>query len=171
MTCVFQRAEIQVNEYKCSKLSTKTEIHSPITTPEIICIMALTLQPIRGFPQYSGETGTKLTTAIHRRLFSRFFFSEGEGGGGRRYTAEVAGDKLVMQCFLMVYHEYPTCELIILCIHMYSPKSLVCILRGKKSHLWDISRYSTRKHCIPSIYIATYQRLLHLEKSDLSRLG
>ena len=40
--------------------------------------MALTLQPIRGFPQYSGETGTRLTTAIHRRLFSQFF---SEGGG------------------------------------------------------------------------------------------
>ena len=35
-----------------------TEIHSPITTLEIICIMALTLEPIRGCPQHSGETGT-----------------------------------------------------------------------------------------------------------------
>ena len=40
--------------------------------------MALTWQPIRVCPQHSGETGTRLTTAIHRRLFSRFF-SEGEG--------------------------------------------------------------------------------------------
>ena len=29
------------------------EIHSPITTPEITRVMALTLQPIRGFPPYS----------------------------------------------------------------------------------------------------------------------
>ena len=36
--------------------------------------MALTLQPIRGCPQHSGETGTRLSSAIHRRLFSRFFF-------------------------------------------------------------------------------------------------
>ena len=40
--------------------------------------MALTLQPIRGVPQHSGETGTPLTTAIHRRLFSRFFSEGGE---------------------------------------------------------------------------------------------
>ena len=29
----------------------------------------------------------------------------------------VAWDKLVMQCFLVVYHEYPTRDLIFLCIH------------------------------------------------------
>ena len=34
--------------------------------------------PIRGFPQHSGETGTRLTTAIHRRLFSRFISEGGE---------------------------------------------------------------------------------------------
>ena len=59
-----------------------SEVHSPITTPEIICVMALTLQPIRGCPQHSGETGTRLLSAIHRRLLSRFFLRE----GGRLYT-------------------------------------------------------------------------------------
>ena len=54
-----------------------SEVHSPITTPEIICVMALTLQPIRGCPQHSGETGTRLSSAIHRRLLSRFFLTEG----------------------------------------------------------------------------------------------
>ena len=53
-----------------------------MATPEIICVMALTLQPIRGCPQHSGETGTRLSSAIHRRLFSRFFLRE----GGRLYT-------------------------------------------------------------------------------------
>ena len=32
-----------------------SEVHSPINTPEIICVMALTLQPIRGCPQHSGD--------------------------------------------------------------------------------------------------------------------
>ena len=59
-----------------------SEIHSPVTAPEIICVMALTLQPIRGCPQHSGETGTRLSSAIHRRLLSRFFLRE----GGRLYT-------------------------------------------------------------------------------------
>ena len=36
------------------------------------------LQPIRGCPQHSGETGTQLSSAIHRRPLSRFF---PEGGG------------------------------------------------------------------------------------------
>ena len=59
-----------------------SEVHSPITTPEIICVMALTLQPIRGCPQHSGEMGTRLSLAIHRHLLSRFFLRE----GGRLYT-------------------------------------------------------------------------------------
>ena len=59
-----------------------SEVHSPITTPEIICVMALTLQPIRGCPQHSGETGTRLSSAIHWRLLSRFFLREGR----RLYT-------------------------------------------------------------------------------------
>ena len=59
-----------------------SEVHSPITTAEIICVIALTLQPIRGCPQHSGETGTRLSSAIHRRLLSRFFLREGE----RLYT-------------------------------------------------------------------------------------
>ena len=53
-----------------------SEVHSPINTPEIICVMALTLQPIRGCPQHSGETGTRLSSAIRRRLLSRFFLRE-----------------------------------------------------------------------------------------------
>ena len=40
--------------------------------------MVLTLQPIRGCPQHSGETGTRLSSAIHRRLLSRFFLREGD---------------------------------------------------------------------------------------------
>ena len=51
-----------------------SEIHSPIATPEIMCVMALTLQPVRGCSQHSVETGTRLLSAIQRRLFSRFFF-------------------------------------------------------------------------------------------------
>ena len=54
-----------------------SEIHSPIRTLEIICIMALTLQPITGCPQHSGKTGTQLLTAIHRFLFFRFFLRKG----------------------------------------------------------------------------------------------
>ena len=50
-----------------------SEVHSPATTPEIIFVMALTLQPIRGYPQHLGETGTRLSLAIHRRLLSRYF--------------------------------------------------------------------------------------------------
>ena len=61
-----------------------SEVHSPITTPEIICVMALTLQPIRGCPQHSGETGTRLSSAIYRRLLSRFFLREGR----RLYTGQ-----------------------------------------------------------------------------------
>ena len=59
-----------------------SEVHSPITTPEIICVMALTLQPIRGCPQHSGETGTRLSSAIQADgLLSRFFPGGGGGGG------------------------------------------------------------------------------------------
>ena len=82
-SCLFERAEIQipVNKFECpQRLSFSPgnrEVHSPITTPEIISVMALTLQPIRGSPQHSGETGTRLSTAIHRRLLSRFFLTEG----------------------------------------------------------------------------------------------
>ena len=36
------------------------------------------LKPIRGCPQHSGETGTRLSSAIHRLPLSRFF---PEGGG------------------------------------------------------------------------------------------
>ena len=53
------------------------EIHSPSTAPEITCVMVLRLQPIRGFPLHSGETGTRLTAAIHRRLSHLLFLREG----------------------------------------------------------------------------------------------
>ena len=53
-----------------------SEIYSPNRTLDIICVMALTLQPIRGSPQHSGETGTRLLSAIHRRLFPLFFLRE-----------------------------------------------------------------------------------------------
>ena len=53
----FQIAEIQVNI--AHRLGFPpgiySEIHSPITTQEIPCVMALTLQPIRDFPLHSGE--------------------------------------------------------------------------------------------------------------------
>ena len=39
--------------------------------------MALTLQPIRGFPLHFGETRTRLTTVIDRRLSPRLFLREG----------------------------------------------------------------------------------------------
>ena len=70
-----------------------SEVHSPITTPEIICVMALTLQPMRGCPQHSGETGTRLSSAIHRRLLSRFFLRE----GGRLYTGYVVRENNLKQ--------------------------------------------------------------------------
>ena len=60
-----------------------SEIHSPITTLEITYIIALILQPIRCFLPCSGETGTRLTTAIHRRLS---LFSEGRGASVHRLT-------------------------------------------------------------------------------------
>ena len=60
-SCLFERAEIQilVNKFECpQRLSFSpeiySEVHSPITTTEIVCIMALTLQPIRSCPQHSG---------------------------------------------------------------------------------------------------------------------
>ena len=88
-SCLFERAEIQipVNKYECpQRLSFSpgiySEAHSPITTPEIIWVIALRLQPIRGCPQHSRETGTRLSSAIHRRLLSRFFLRD----GGRLYT-------------------------------------------------------------------------------------
>ena len=59
-----------------------SEIHSPVTRLEITYVMALTLQPIRCFLSCSGETGTRLTTAIHRRLSPRFFLR----GVGRLYA-------------------------------------------------------------------------------------
>ena len=39
--------------------------------------MALTIQPIRGFPLHCGETRTRLTTAIDRRLSPRLFLRGG----------------------------------------------------------------------------------------------
>ena len=87
-SCLFERAEIQilVNKFECPQRLRfspgNREVHPPITTPEIISVMALTLQPIRGSPQHSGETGTRLSSAIHRRLLSRFFLREGR----RLYT-------------------------------------------------------------------------------------
>ena len=58
----FQIAEIQVNVARRLGFppGIYSEIHSPITTQEIPCVMALTLQPIRDFPLHSGETGTQL---------------------------------------------------------------------------------------------------------------
>ena len=55
-----------------------SEVPSPITTPEVICVMALTLQPIRGCPQHSRETGTRLSSANHRSLLSRFSWGRGD---------------------------------------------------------------------------------------------
>ena len=88
-SCLFKRAEIPipVNKYECpQKLSFPqgiySEVHLPITTPEIICIKALTLQLIRSCPQHSGETRTRLSSVIHRRLLSRFFLRK----GGHLYT-------------------------------------------------------------------------------------
>ena len=54
-----------------------SEVHSPVTTPDIICIMALTLQPIRGCPRHFGVTGTRLSSAVHR--ISSPDFSLGNG--------------------------------------------------------------------------------------------
>ena len=46
-----------------------SEVHSPITTPEIICVMAFTLQPMRGCPQHSGETGGAFHSTKNSRNF------------------------------------------------------------------------------------------------------
>ena len=59
--------------------------------------MALTLQPIRGSPQHSGETGTRLTTAIHSRLFSRFFSDRGGTSVHRLRRKEVKSVELFWQ--------------------------------------------------------------------------
>ena len=66
-----------------------SKIHSPITTLEITCAMALTLQPIRGFPPHFRETGTWLRMVIHRgqrftedsdsQMSPSPIFSEGRG--------------------------------------------------------------------------------------------
>ena len=73
--------------YKCGKLSTKAEvfrsfprgIYSEIHDPEITRVMALALEPIRGFSPHSEETGKRLTMAIHRRrLSARSFLRRGE---------------------------------------------------------------------------------------------
>ena len=47
-----------------------------------------------------------------------------------------------MQSFLVVFREYPTCDLIFLCIHT-----------RLKARVYTISRYTTQKHCITSMYI------------------
>ena len=77
-----------------------SEVHSPVTTLEIICVMALTLQPMRGCPQYSGETGTQLSSAIHRRLLSRFFLREKE----RRYTGYQREVSLLIGIPFHIFH-------------------------------------------------------------------
>ena len=41
-------------------------------------------QPMRSFPQHSGEMRTRLTTTIHRRLFTRFFLRDGSRTSVRR---------------------------------------------------------------------------------------
>ena len=51
--------------------------------------MALTLQPIRGCPQHSGETETRLSSAIHRRLLYRFLLREGR----RLYTGYLPANR------------------------------------------------------------------------------
>ena len=55
------------------------EIHSPITTLEIICIMALTLEPIRGCPQHSEGNGNIIIIGDSQTSLLPIFFSW-EGG-------------------------------------------------------------------------------------------
>ena len=57
-----------------------------------------------------------------------------------------------MQSFLVVYREYPTSDLIILCIH--TRLKVRVYTKKKSSHSWDITPYTTRKHCITSMYVA-----------------
>ena len=71
-----------------------SEVHSPITTTGIICVMALTLQPIRGCPQHSGETGTRLSSAIHRCLLSRFFQREGDVCTQATKSVKIDGNRM-----------------------------------------------------------------------------
>ena len=110
--CLFQRAEIQVNVHKlawvsgpppdtqaihkhdkCRKLSTKHEVfpwesiatvlhQSRHNTRNYLRLDMNTTTNQRLSP-HSRETGTRLTTAIHRRLSPRFFWGR---GGGRLYT-------------------------------------------------------------------------------------
>ena len=96
-TYLFQTAEIQAQRSTKAEVFPRefySEIYSPSRTLAIICIMALTLQPIRGCPQHSEETGTRLLSAIHRCLFSRFFLRE----GGHQYT----GYSVHASCFLVI---------------------------------------------------------------------
>ena len=103
------RESRNTNTGKQIRMSTKAElfpgesiltVHSPVTTSEIICVMALTLQPIRGCSQHSGETGTRLSSAIHRRLLSRFFLRE----GGRLYTGYHMSEKPKCLIVTMIYY-------------------------------------------------------------------
>ena len=55
-----------------------SEVHSPITTPEIICVMVLTLEPIRGCPRHSGETGTQ-NIVSNSQTSPLLIFPEGVG--------------------------------------------------------------------------------------------
>ena len=59
----------------------------------------------------------------------------------------VAWDKLVIKCFLLVYREYPSRNMICLRLHTH----LKARVYTTRNHSWDISRYTTRKHCITSI--------------------
>ena len=96
--CLFQRAEIQVNVHKhdkCRKLSTKPEVFPWESIPTFLhqsrhntrnyLRLDMNTTTNQRLSPHSRETGTRLTTAIHRRLSPRFFWGE----GGRLYTGYI----------------------------------------------------------------------------------
>ena len=109
--CLFQRAEIQVNVHKlawvsgpppdtqaihkhdkCRKLSTKHEVFPWESIPTFLhqsrhntrnyLRLDMNTTTNQRLSPHSRETGTRLTTAIHRRLSPRFFLR----GVGRLYA-------------------------------------------------------------------------------------
>ena len=59
--------------------------------------------------------------------------------------------KIVTQHFLVVYYGISHLSLVF-SSYTHSPKGS-CAYWEKSSHSWDISRYTTPKHCITSIYL------------------
>ena len=137
-----------------------SEVHSPITTPEIICVMALTLQPIRGCPQHSGETGTRLSSEIHRRLLSRFFLRE----GGRLY---IGYHSTAIGWFLVTWLWLKSNVSRSWCVKQCTPLGIHYSMWSKRGGKWRNKR--REKHCQFSfswMNTTTQTRRLKLKSND-----